>query len=301
MVSSISDEWIVSRRGVKNDVDPYVPYAFLIEKEYTHTGKVEDVITIFLTNKECPFKCLMCDLWKNTTDEAVPVGAIPSQIKYALDRLPKAKHLKLYNSGNFFDSKAIPPADYEVITALVSEFETLIVECHPKLINQKVIDFNNSISPELQIAMGLETVHPEILRALNKKMTLDDFRNAAIFLNNHQIKIRTFILLGLPLLSKAESSLWAKKAIDFAFEVEVECCAVIPTRTGNGAMDYLNDQGNFDEPDIKTLVDVVEYGVGLAKGRVFGDTWDLEKFIKPNDGFEDSKLRLEELNFTQKV
>ena len=31
---------------------------------------------VFLTNRECPFRCVMCDLWMNTLDETVPRGAI---------------------------------------------------------------------------------------------------------------------------------------------------------------------------------------------------------------------------------
>ena len=35
-------------------------------------------------------------------------GDIPAQIAYALDQLPPARQIKLYNSGNFFDHQAIP-------------------------------------------------------------------------------------------------------------------------------------------------------------------------------------------------
>ncbi|MGV2341979.1 MAG UNVERIFIED_CONTAM: hypothetical protein LVR18_51130 [Planctomycetaceae bacterium] len=45
----------------------------------------------------------MCDLWQNTLTETVSPGLIPQQIDFALQRLPHAPHLKLYNSGNFFD------------------------------------------------------------------------------------------------------------------------------------------------------------------------------------------------------
>ena len=38
------------------------------------------------------------------------------------------------------------------------------------------------INGRLEIAMGLETVHPEVLRRLNKRMTLDDFERATTFL-----------------------------------------------------------------------------------------------------------------------
>src|SRR5664280_1287995 len=60
------DKWIVSMRGNKNSVDPQKAYGWLVEKERTISGLIEDTGIIFLTNRECPFHCLMCDLWKNT-------------------------------------------------------------------------------------------------------------------------------------------------------------------------------------------------------------------------------------------
>ncbi|MFZ2341256.1 MAG: hypothetical protein WAW07_16220 [Bacteroidales bacterium] len=76
----INDEWILSCRGRKNNPHPFRPYEWLVEKERTPSGAVEDVLTVFLTNRECPFRCLMCDLWKNTVDEPLPEGALAGQL-----------------------------------------------------------------------------------------------------------------------------------------------------------------------------------------------------------------------------
>jgi len=91
---TINDKWIVSNRGKKNIVNPRKPYAWLVEKEHAISGKIENTAIIFLTNRECPFHCLMCDLWKNTTEKSVPIGSIPDQIEWALTQMPKAKHFK---------------------------------------------------------------------------------------------------------------------------------------------------------------------------------------------------------------
>ena len=115
---SISRRDLLASRGPKNKVDPRRPYAFLVEQERSAAGKMEPVATIFLTNKECPFSCVYCDLWKNTTDRRVQPGDIPAQIDYALSRLPPAKAVKLYNSGNFFDPQAIPPQDHDAMAAI---------------------------------------------------------------------------------------------------------------------------------------------------------------------------------------
>src|SRR3984957_12262451 len=105
------DTWILGRRTQRNALDPWRAYECFVEDEYSAAGEVVPVATIFLTNRECPWRCLMCDLWKNTLTETVPAGAIPAQIDYALERLAPARQIKLYNSGSFFDPCAIPVED----------------------------------------------------------------------------------------------------------------------------------------------------------------------------------------------
>ena len=295
----ISDKWIVSKRGDKNAVDPRRPYAWLVEKERTTTGEIEDTAIIFLTNRECAYHCLMCDLWKNTTDFTIPVGAIPDQIEWALERTGNAKHLKLYNSGSFFDERAIPENDYPRIASLVSHFETVIVESHPKLIGDICLRFRDLLKSELQVALGLETGNPDVLLRLNKKMTLQDFVHSVSFLNSNEILSRAFILLRPPFLTEEEGILWAERSLDFAFRVGIECCTVIPVREGNGAMEYLSDQGHFSRPDIRSLESVLEYGIGLNSGRVFADLWDLKLFSTCPKCFDWRAERMKQMNLNQ--
>jgi radical SAM enzyme (TIGR01210 family) len=296
----ITDKWIVSCRGNKNSVNPQKPYAWNIEKERTPSGTVEDVATIFLTNKECPFHCLMCDLWKNTTDRSIPEGAIPAQIEWALNHMPAAKNLKLYNSGSFFDKKAIPEKDYQKIASLISSFETVIVESHPVFINEDCLRFRDMIKSDLQIAIGLETVNTEILKKLKKRMVLGDFATSVNFLLEHDIFTRAFILVRPPFVSESEGVFWAERSLDFAFNAGVECCVLIPVRAGNGAMDQLLEKGIFTMPEIRSLEIVQEYGIEQQAGRVFADVWDLKLFSKCDRCLDGRIKRLTEMNLEQK-
>jgi len=297
---SINNKWILSNRGNKNPIDPQKPYSWLVEKERTHSGTIEDTVIIFLSNSECPFRCLMCDLWKNTTNKSVRIGDIPNQIEWALKQMPKVKHLKLYNSGNFFDKKAIPEEDYSRIASLLNDFETVIVESHPKFINEKCLLFKEMLKPDLEVAIGLETVHLEVLKKLNKQMTLNDFSKAVMFLAQKNIRSRAFILLKPPFLSESEGIFWANKSIDYAFEVGVQCCTVIPVRAGNGAMDFLLKKGDFSLPKLSSLEKVLEYGIGRSSGRVFADVWDLELFSECEKCFDERQRRLMTMNLAQK-
>ena len=109
------------------------------------------------------------------------------------------------------------------------------------------------LKPELQIAMGLETVNQEILLRLNKQMTIEDFRKAADFLKTNNIPARAFILLRPPFMTEDEGIFWAERSIDFAFSSGVECCIVIPVRGGNGIMEELKRNGDFNLPEIQSI------------------------------------------------
>ncbi|MBT3384999.1 MAG: radical SAM protein [Prolixibacteraceae bacterium] len=295
------DQWIISKRGKKNKIDPLKPYGYFVEKERTVSGSIENVSTILLTNSECPFHCLMCDLWKNTSDKPVPEKSVAAQIEFALSKLPETKHLKLYNSGSFFDNRAIPKNDYKKIAQLVDHFETVLVESHPSFINENVLHFSNLIKPKLLVALGLETVHPEVLLRLNKKMTLNDFERSVKYLTELEISTRAFILLRPPFLFEKEGVIWTKKSIDYAFKIGVSSVTIIPVRSGNGAMDQLKLEKYFEEPRIESLENVIEYGIGLNAGNVFADLWDIEYFSKCGKCLSKRKERLNQMNLFQKI
>jgi hypothetical protein len=269
------DSWILSRRPKRNDVDPFQPYAFLVEDERAASGEVVPIATVLLTNRECPWRCLMCDLWRNTLTETVPAGAIPTQIDYALQRLAPARQIKLYNSGSFFDSKAIPTQDYPAIANRLSAFERVIVECHPALVGDTCVQFRALIAGKLEVAMGLETVHPEILKRLNKRMTTGQFEDAARLLRKNNIDLRVFILVKPPFMREEEALEWTARSLEFAFQCGATAATLIPTRGGNGAMEKLAAAGQFSPPNLATLEEAAAHGIAMNKGRVFADLWDL--------------------------
>ena len=270
--------WIAARRGPKNALDPALPYAFLWEEEAGAAGEPVPTATLFLTNRECPYRCLMCDLWKNTLDTRVPLGAIPAQIAWALERLPAARQIKLYNAGSFFDSQAIPPEDDAEIARLISGFERVIVECHPSLVGSRCLQFSQRLDGKLEVALGLETVHAPTLERLNKRFTVADFRRAAALLRANDIDLRVFLLLRPPFMTEAEGLEWACRSLDVAFDCGAAVCCLIPTRAGNGALEVLAEAGLFALPALASLEAAQEYGLHLSKGRVFADLWDIEAF-----------------------
>lgn len=302
MEIDITNRVVEQHRPHKKAMNPFIPDFFLNEKEVQADGNLKSVNTIFLTNRECPFKCVMCDLWRHTLDEPTPEGAIPAQIEYAFDRLPDADVIKLYNSGNFFDGKAIPKSDYNKIIELIDDYEHVIVENHPKLIGDFIPEFKRHLGGSFEIAMGLESIHPDVLPKLNKQITAENFRDATHFLISNDIAVRAFILLNPPFLTDEQENIeWCLKSIEFAFESGVSVCSVIPTRDGNGIMEELRKSGEYVPPTLSALEEVYDRALQIGKGRVFCDLWDLEKFSDCDSCLSLRKKRLHKMNKKQKV
>ena len=198
--ASAADQRIRSLRPPKAQVDPYTAHGSLLEEERRPDGRIERALTVFLSGAECPFTCSFCDLWRFTIDGPTPPGALTTQLEKVLDTLdrPLPDRLKLYNASNFFDERAVPSEDLAGIARLAAPFAAVTVESHASTIGPKTLAFAQRIPGRLEVAVGLETIHPVAAAQLNKRLDLARFDLAAGFLAENGIDLRVFVLLGTP-------------------------------------------------------------------------------------------------------
>ena len=282
------DRFIFDLRGPRPRHDPWRYQRLSVDDEITERGGVARIGTVFLTGRECPWRCAMCDLWRYTTREDTPPGAIPAQIEAARrnwnDTGESISRIKLYNASNFFDPRAVPDADYTGIAAQLLGLEQAVVETHPSLVGDRVDRFRDCLGRvALEVAMGLETVHPAALDALNKRMTVDDFARAAADLTRRGISLRVFLLISPPFIPADEQDRWLLKSVAFAEECGASVISLIPARAGNGAMEALAAQQLFRAPTADDVLRSFDFVIAnrspkpsASSPRVLLDPWSHE-------------------------
>lgn len=305
------DRFILDRRGARKLVDPWRYQDLVVEDELSSSGGLAPTATVFLTGRECAWRCVMCDLWQYTTTENTPRGAIPGQIADArrvLETQGRAvRQMKLYNASNFFDPHAVPPEDYGAIAAALVELDLVVVESHPALIGQQVDRFLDALSsskdhhqPMLEVAMGLETANPDALERLNKRVTIEQFAAAAEALRNRGVALRVFVLISPPFVAPPAQDRWLLHSIEGARSCGAAVISLIPTRAGNGAMEALRTAGLYRPPTLTDIERSCDLALGCAqRTRVFVDVWDLERFSRCGLCFNARKKRLQTMNLTQ--
>ena len=218
-------------------------------------GGEADTTTVFLTGAECPFRCSMCDLWQYTSLGNTPVGAIPFQLAQVLK--PESSNgrrwLKLYNASNFFDPRSIPIEDLNAIAEHCSPFERVVVENHPRFCDDRMAAFSKAIPGQLEVAMGLESIHPNAIEIMNKRMTLADFDRAVAKCQCLNIDVRVFVLLHPPGVDQKEAVEWTRNTVAYAMERRVRHVSIIPVRAGNGWIDRLIDTEVYQLPTVSMI------------------------------------------------
>ncbi|MCX8108245.1 MAG: hypothetical protein N3G20_05510, partial [Verrucomicrobiae bacterium] len=235
----------------------------------------------------------------------MPAGAVPDQIRKALSSPTVGElsgHLtaiKLYNSGSFFDTRSVPPQDYDAIARLTARFPRVIVECHPALIGSAVLRFRELVAGRLEVAMGLETANLSVLEMLNKRLTPAGFMRAARFLTENDVDVRAFVLIQPPFVSAECAAEMAAESAEFAFQCGASVVSLIPTRSDDGVLQVLERNGYFARPSLHVIERALELSIALGKGRVIVDLWKLDEFAECQACFEARRTRLARMNLTQ--
>ena len=302
MSPSVDDQRIRGLRPARPSVDPWQAHGAILEPERRPDGVVEQALTVFLSGAECPFTCSFCDLWRWTFDGPTPVGAIPSQLREVLHTHARdattPQRLKLYNASNFFDRRAVPADDVPTIAALAEPFGAVTVESHAQTVGPLALEFKKRLSGRLEVAIGLETIHPVAAPQLNKRLDLPRFERAANYLADNDMDLRVFVLLGAPYIAVEESIEWSARTVEYAVRKGAAVVSIIPVRGGNGEMERLQGLGHFVPPTLRQLEAALECSISFGSAVVTADLWDAERLPGCNGCRQARIARLGRMNLS---
>jgi uncharacterized Fe-S cluster-containing MiaB family protein len=160
------------------------------------------------------------------------------------------------------------------------------------------LEFAALLSGKLEVAVGLETVHPIAAAHLNKKLDLERFDRATAFLAEHGIDLRAFALLGAPYVPAEESIEWTVRTVEYAAARGASRIAVIPVRGGNGEMERLQSLGHFVPPTLAQLETALERCLALTPSIVSADLWDIERLPACDACRSERVARLRQMNLS---
>jgi radical SAM enzyme (TIGR01210 family) len=217
--------------------------------------------------------------------------------------------MKLYNAGSFFDPRAVPEQDYCEIARQLAGLSHVIVESHPSLVGPRVdrlleaLEQNHTPRAQLEVAMGLETTHPDALERLHKRMTVEEFALAADRLKQRAVALRVFLLIFPPFVPSGDQDAWLLRSLDAAFSCGATAVSLIPTRAGNGTLEALAESGQFRAPRLADVERSAEaaYRHFPDRGRIFVDLWELWRFSDCAHCFAARRARLHRMNLEQRM
>lgn len=122
------------------------------------------------------------------------------------------ENLKLYTSGSFLDPREIRrEKQIRVLERLLELFpnaKILQIEARPEdLLRSEIYNSLSKIKNKITVYLniGLESANEEILKLINKGLTLNSYQKAVKKAKNNNFKVKTYLLLKPPFLTEKEA------------------------------------------------------------------------------------------------
>lgn len=231
------------------------------EREFLN-GKTTLERVLILRTRGCSWSyhsgCSMCGYWDDTNPN-IGKQELESQVNSFLKEFPEGEVLKIFTSGSFFDPIEIDSAlQLQIIEMVLQGYRHLIVETRPEYV-RKVVDSLRKYAGRLQVAIGLESTNPSILKySINKNYDFEDFKDAALLLRGNGISVRTYLLLKPPFMTESEAIADSiKSARDLA--PYSDFISINPMNIQKGTLvERMYREGNFRPPWLWSVVTVLQ-------------------------------------------
>lgn len=234
---------------------------------------VVDALVVILKTRGCTWAlqggCTMCGYVNDSMVRRVEVTHLLAQFHRALSAAHKGQPVvKLYTSGSFLDGAEVhPEAQVGILAAMPPGVRKVTVEAQSvHATPERVQAVRAALAPEveLEVALGLESASPEVLRySVNKLDTFEDFIHACDSARASGVKSKAYILVKPPFLTEREAIEDAARTATLAGQhadvVSLNACNV-QSRT---LVERLWRRGLYRPPWLWSLAEIIRRSHGV--------------------------------------
>ncbi len=223
-------------------------------------GEIVDAFVVILRTRGCRWAyhsgCSMCGYF-NDTNPKMSEEELLNQVREAKEKYRGERLVKIFTSGSFLDDWEVPPKVQESIYEEFQDAERLIVESRPEYVTKKKAEMLQKYG-NIMVALGLESANDEtLLYRINKGFRVEDYKMAAELLNEHGIKVKTYVLLKPPFMTERMAIEEAISSIEFASRYS-EVVSLNPMNIQNYTLvEYLWRRGEYRAPWLWSVVEVL--------------------------------------------
>ena len=201
----------------------------------------------------------MCG-YVNDVAREVSVSDLRHQLASVLKSHAGQPMVKVYTSGNFFDDhEVVPEMREEILNELGDRCDKVIVETLSHLLRRDHLQRATKFVDELEVAFGLESTDPKVLRhSVNKVWGLEEHARAAALCHEMGATVKTYLLVKPPFLTEREA---IEDAVRSGHEADPHSDTIsfnpvnVQSRT---LVDRLFRRGEYRPPWLWSVVEVLE-------------------------------------------
>ncbi len=150
----------------------------------------------------------MCGYAKDTLGRSATPAELAEQLDRALARYQEEPYVKVYTSGSFLDDREVDPASRAaLVRAFSGRARRLLFETLPEFATSETLEpLREAFSGEVEVALGLESTHPDVLgRLVHKNAPPREYLDAGDRVRALGLRAKAYLLLKPPYLTESEA------------------------------------------------------------------------------------------------
>lgn len=207
--------------------------------------------------------CSMCGYARDTLGRSATPEELDRQLDAALARYRGEPYVKFYTSGSFLDDREVDAASRaRILAAFDGRARRFLFETLPEFVTESAVaPLRDAFHGTLEVAQGLESADPEVLRRfVQKGSSPDEYFAAADRLRSLGASPKAYLLLKPPYLTEAESIRDVVGSVAAA-AARFDTISINPVHIQGGTVvEWLFRRGRYRPPWLWSLVEALRAG-----------------------------------------